>query len=49
MTEFKHLNCTLHKTPQLYLTVLHKYMDCNVKWNEEKIRIGEIKICVIFG
>ena len=41
--------CTLHKTSQLYLTVLHKYMNCNVKWNGEKINIGEIKICVIFG
>jgi len=48
MTQFKRPICTLHKTSQLYLTVLHKYMNCNVKWNGEKIKIGEIKIFVIF-
>ena len=35
-------------TSQLYLTVLHKYMNCNVKWNGEKAKIDGIKICVIF-
>jgi len=48
MTQFKLPICTLHKTSQLYLTVLHKYMNCNVKWNGEKIKIGGIKISVIF-
>ena len=48
MTIFDPLKCTLHKTSQLYLTVLHKYMNCNVKWNGEKIKIYEIKICVMF-
>jgi hypothetical protein len=48
MTQFKQPICTLHNTSQLYLTVLHKYMDCDVKWNGEKIRIGEIIIYVIF-
>ena len=42
------LNCTLHKMSQLYITILHKYMDCNVKSNGEKIKTLEIKICVIF-
>jgi hypothetical protein len=23
-------------------------MNCNVKWNSEKIKVGETKICVIF-
>ena len=49
MIKFKRLLCTLHKTSKLYLTVLHKYMNCNVKWNGEKIKIDEIKFCVIFG
>jgi hypothetical protein len=49
MTQFKLPICTLHKTLQIYLTVLHNYMDCNGKWDGEKIIIGEIKICVIFG
>ena len=40
--------CTLHNTSQLYLTLLHKYMNCNVKWNGEKIKIGGIKISVLF-
>ena len=35
-------------TSPLYLTVLHKYMNCNVKCNGEKIKTLEIKICVIF-
>jgi len=45
MTQFKRQICTLYMMSQLYLTVLHK---CNVKWNGEKIKIDEIKICVIF-
>jgi len=48
MTQFKRPICTLHMTSQLYLTVLHKYMNCNVKSNGEKIKIDETKICVIF-
>jgi len=44
MTQFKLPMCTLHNTSQLYLTVLHKYMNCNVKWNGEKIKIDEFKI-----
>jgi hypothetical protein len=48
MTQFKRLICILHKTSQLYLTVLHKYMKCNVKLNGGKIKIDEIKTCVIF-
>jgi hypothetical protein len=35
---------TLHKTSQLYLTVLHKYINCSVKWNAEKVKIGGIEI-----
>ena len=49
--EYDNINrpiCTLHVTSQLYLTLLHKYMNCNVKWNGEKIKNDEIKICVIF-
>jgi hypothetical protein len=45
MTKFNFPICTLHVTSQLYLTVLHKYMNCCVKWNGEKIIIDEIKIC----
>ena len=48
MTILKPAICTLHKTSQLYLTVLHKYMKCNVKCNCEKIKFDEAKICVIF-
>ena len=48
MTQFKPPICTLHITSQQYLTVLHKCMNCNVKWNGGKFKIGEIKICVIF-
>jgi len=48
MTQFKRPICTLHMTSQLHLTLLHKYMNCSVKWNGEKIKIDEIKICVIF-
>jgi hypothetical protein len=48
MKIFDLLKCTLHNTSQLYLTVLHKYMNCNVKWNCEEIKIDEIKISVIF-
>ena len=48
MTVFDRLKCTLHKTSPFYLNVLHKYMNCNVKWNGEKINIDEIIICVIF-
>ena len=44
MKTFTRPMCTLHNTSQLYLTVLHKYMNCNVKWNGEKIKIDEIKI-----
>ena len=33
---------------QLCLTLLHKYMNCNMKRNGEKIKIDETKICVIF-
>jgi len=43
MTQFKSPVCALHKTSQMYLTVLHKYMNCNLKWNGEKIKIGETK------
>ena len=43
MTIIIRVNCTFHVTSQLYLTVLHKYMKCNVKWSGEKI-----KICVKF-
>jgi len=35
-------------TSQHYLTVLHNYMNYYVKWNGEKIKTLEIKICVIF-
>jgi len=48
MTVFDRLKCTIHKTSQLYVTALHKYMDCNEKWNGEKIKFDGIKICVIF-
>ena len=48
MTKFKRLTCTLHKMSQFYLILLHKYMNCNVKWNGQKIKIEQIKICVIF-
>jgi hypothetical protein len=48
MTILKPPVCTLHNTSQLYLSVLHKYVNCNVKWNGGNIKIGEIKICVIF-
>ena len=34
---------TLHNTPQMYLTVLHKYMICNVKWNGEEIKIDDVE------
>ena len=48
MTQIKLPVCTLHKTSQLYLTVLHNYTNCNVKWNDEKVKVDEFKICVIF-
>jgi len=48
MTKYNRPNRTLHISSQLYHTVLHKYMNCNVKWNGENIKIDEIKICVIF-
>ena len=48
MTVFKSPICTLQNTSKLYLTVLHKYMNCNVKWKGGKIKIEQIKICVIF-
>jgi hypothetical protein len=48
MTQYKRPISTLLKTSQLYLTVLHNYMNCNVKWNGEKIKMGEIKFCAIF-
>ena len=35
--------CTLHNTSQLYLTVLHKYMNCNVKWNWKIIKMMKLK------
>jgi len=38
MTQFKRPMCSLHKTSQLCINVLHKYMNCNVKWNGEKIK-----------
>jgi hypothetical protein len=44
MTIFKHPNCTLHMMAQLYQTVLHKYMNCSLKWNGEKVKIGGIEI-----
>jgi hypothetical protein len=49
MTQLKHPICTLHNTSQLYLTVLHTYMDCNVQLNGELVGIDKTKICVIFG
>ena len=48
MSIYDLLNCTLHVTSQLYLTVLHKYMNCNVKCIDDKIKTLEIKISVIF-
>jgi len=48
MTKYKRPVCALHNTSQLYLTLLHKCMNCNVKWNGEKVKIDEIKICVVF-
>ena len=48
MTIFVPLMCTFHKTSQVYLTVLHKYMNCNVKLNGEKIEFDKIKICIVF-
>jgi hypothetical protein len=48
MTQFKRLICTLHKTSQLYLIVLHKYMNCNVKLNGEKLEMVKLNICVLF-
>ena len=48
MTKFKPPLCTLHKAPQLCLTVLHKYTNCYARWNGEKVKTDEIKICVIF-
>ena len=43
MTQFKRPICTLHMTSQLYLTVLHKYMNCNVKWNGERLKLMKLK------
>jgi len=48
MTIFLPLNCTFHKTSQMYLNVLHKYLYCNVNLNGEKIKFLKIKICMIF-
>jgi hypothetical protein len=48
MTTLKRLIYTLHKTSQFYVIVLHKFMKFNVKWNSEKIKTDEIKICVMF-
>jgi len=48
ITIFNPLNCTLHKTLQFYPTVLHKCMNCYEKWVGEKIKMDEIKICVLF-
>jgi hypothetical protein len=43
MTQYKRLMCTLHKTSQLYLTVVHKHMNCNVKLNGEILKLVKLK------
>ena len=48
MTIFPPLNCTFHKTSQMYLNALHKYLYCNVKLNSEKIKFFEIIFCMLF-
>jgi len=35
------------KLVNIYIYI-YIYMNCNVKWNGERIKIDEIKICVIF-
>jgi len=48
MTIINRLKCTLQNTSQLYLIVLRKRMNVNMKWNCEKFKKVEIKICEIF-